>query len=221
MKPQISICIPVLNRSRVPSSAGLLYLLPKCIDSIRLAVLETGIACEIVIADYGSTDWPLQDWLWDRVRPVPAKLVTSDGLFSVGDGKNAAALNSSAPVIFFCDADMIVPPGLLVRGLQITGRGSGYFPLYQRFCGPDHKEAYWGTGHGCCVVLREHWERHPWIPTAGWGSGEDDQFCHFFWINGIEEREQLLDFYHQWHPLAHEKAALDAANPETAKELSE
>ena len=214
MSAEISICVPCFNRSRVPSSAGLLELFPKCVDSLVAAARASWIECELIVADYRSDDWPLADWLAERAWPIRAKVVTPHEKYTTGGGKNAAAELASAPVLFFCETDMLVPANLLVRGLVVTGRGDGYFPYYQRYRGPEHDAAYWGNGCGNAVVLRDDWLENKWIPSEGWGSGEDTLFSHWFWQRERLAREQLLEFYHQWHPFAPIKAALEAVGGE-------
>ncbi len=65
----LSICMTVKNRSRVPVDGRELMLMPNCVQSIVDSV-GSGFECEIVVSDWGSDDWPLQEWLVEAAAPV-------------------------------------------------------------------------------------------------------------------------------------------------------
>lgn len=202
----VSVCIPCKDRSRMVHGQVTFYPLPRTVDSLVRAALDARVEAEIVVADYGSTDWPPAEWLAERARPFLGRVVQVDGEFSLGGGKNRAAEASAAPVLFFCEADMTVPAQVLTTGLQLARDGRAYFPCYQREreLGGD---LYWGSGHGNCVVPREVWEAHPWVEGQGWAVGEDNEYAHHCTQRGIYVREKVADFIHRWHPLWESKVA--------------
>lgn len=206
----LTVCIPCYNRSKMEWRDGVLYPFPETVDSLVAAVAHAGIEAEINVADYGSTDWPLEEWLPARAQGLPVRIIHSDGPFSIGGGKNLAAAEATAFRLFFLDCDMIVPFGLIERGLEIACKGGGYFPLYQREKWPGGP-LYWGAGSGCCIVQKEHWFRNRWKVGIGWAvASEDTVFAHWFMVNGRYCREVAEGFVHKWHPLDPTKVAAGA-----------
>lgn len=180
---------------------GILYPFPNCVDHLRRAVMEVGCDTELVVADYGSTDWPLTGWLGERAAPVPVRVLDMPGAFSTGGGKNAAALAAQAPVLFVLDGEMEVPGDVLGRGLEMTAQGKAYFPIYRREHGPG-QGTYWGSGHGSSIVLKAQWEQNKFAEGLAWGDvDEDTRFAHWFTEHGLLVREPQPLFIHRWHPL--------------------
>ena len=69
---KLSICIVVKDRSKVPTKDGYLYLLPKCIESI--SNYHSPEQIEVVICDFHSKDWPLEEWVDDYRGEVDVKI---------------------------------------------------------------------------------------------------------------------------------------------------
>jgi hypothetical protein len=51
---------------------GYLYLFPKCIDSVVSAVRGMP-GMEIVIADWNSIGWRLNEWVHDKIKELSAR----------------------------------------------------------------------------------------------------------------------------------------------------
>ena len=144
MTPELSVCIPVHNRSRVIlPDRRVLTPLPNLVRSLYAQAKAARLSIEIVIADFRSDDWPIRHWA------AGCTVVDCDGPMSVGAGKNAAARSSRSDVLFFCDADMLLQTAdVLTRGLEAARSGRAYFPRYLRYTGPDHASAAWWSS-GC------------------------------------------------------------------------
>jgi len=203
----ISVCIPCMNRSRMEWQGKLLYPLPVTVAVTARALSELGLKAEIIVADYGSTDWPPEEWIRAFADPIPAKVIPGVVGYTTGGGKNLAAWNAAAPILFFSEAEMLPTAYLIERGLEVTRDGRGYFPLYRRHPAPGSTEYVWGNGHGCCIVRREHWEQNHWYEAQGWGADEDTKFGNWFLERGLIVRERIPMFIHQWHPLSASKLA--------------
>ena len=123
----LSICTTVKNRSIVRCEHGELKLFPNCVDSIiraRGAIPEL----ELIVADWESNDWPLEQWLYEAAGPVPVQIVRMSGTFSRGRGLNAAAAAAHGEFLFFLDADALVSESVLRSGISAMQEGKAYFP---------------------------------------------------------------------------------------------
>src|SRR5215510_8347818 len=101
----LSICTTIKNRSRVTVEGRELLLFPRCVESIRASVGRE-LPCELVVADWGSDDWPLDEWLPGAASPIPVRIIQLDGTFSRGRGLNAAARAARGDLYFFADSDV-------------------------------------------------------------------------------------------------------------------
>jgi len=196
---ELSVCIPSLNRNRIPWQGRMLELLPRCLDSLARALDAACVEAEVIIADGGSEDWPPAEWAPQRIAPMPVRVLDAGRPFMRGRARNVAAEAARSDVLFFCDADMLVPARVIERGLEVAAGGRGYFPLYKRFSGPEHTSQVPGSGHGNCVVLAAHWRASRWPERLRWG-GEDTAFARWFSARGLMVREAVPGFVHQWHP---------------------
>ncbi len=196
----ISLCINHKNRSRVKVDDRELLLFPNCVRSIVEAA--QGVPdVELVVADWESDDWPLSEWLQNAAAPIPVRLVTLQGTFSRGRGRNAAAAAARGNALFFLDADSLLCPLLLESGLRYLAQGKAFFPIVYTFNEPEHRTGWWrGQGYGNCLVTPSMLERAGgWPDYEMWGK-EDEEF--FEKISAIVPvvREEVPGFYHQWHP---------------------
>ena len=119
-KPLISVCVALKNRSRVPSEAGFLELFPNCVRALA-RLHETVGPIELVVADFHSDDWPLEEWLEKEVGAMKVHRLEMDGPFSRGRGMNAAVDAARSSQILIYDADMLMDQTALSR---TTRRGA-------------------------------------------------------------------------------------------------
>jgi hypothetical protein len=200
-KPALSICVALKDRSRRTAPDGRkIELFPNCIKSLTKA-LPRGETIELVVADYASTDWPLEQWLVDAAAGMSVKIVRCEGEFARGRARNEAARAASADALFFCDADMLIPTGLLSMGLDLARRGIAFFPVCQLTESDGRLGSICFGGFGNVFISRARFEQgERWPEFKSWG-GEDDLFWDWCYRDGEARRVVIPDFLHQWHPL--------------------
>jgi len=196
----ISICITVKNRSRVRVGDHELNLFPNCIRSI--AETTENLPCELVVCDWGSSDWPLEEWIYKVGQKMPVKVITAEGYFNRGRGCNMAAESSSGDILFFVDADALFSSNdVFERGFKHIAEGIAYFPVLFSYSDLSHKSGWWRhKGYGHCMVSREMFRLSGgWPEYDRWGK-EDTHF--YDRIKGVVPiaREEVPGFFHQWHP---------------------
>ncbi len=197
---KLSVCIPVKNYSCVEIDGRMTYPLPNCIRALVHA-LAPGFDAEIVIADFGSDDWPLDEWVHIMARPVVVRVVPVDGDFSVGRGFNIAADNAESDRLLFLGADMLVSRDLIIKGHALLDKGTAYFPLVWSCTNPEHtegRERPFGRGNVfMTTAMRE--KLGPWREFGSHGKSD----CLMF--HRAEKHYEVEcslgpQFYHQWHP---------------------
>lgn len=202
MKPGLSICLTVHNRSKVPYGRDHLFLFPGCIDSVAKAV--GGMPeVEIVIADWDSSDWRLNDWIHDKLKGLRYTIVFHSGVFSRGEGRNIAADNAKGDLLFFLDADMLVDQSVIINGLSKLREGMAFFPQCFYFIDKGHSKGFWCNGKGNCMVTREWYQQAGKWPCPPVYKKEFDEDWKFF--QSIESRvpaysEKEEGLLHQFHP---------------------
>jgi glycosyltransferase involved in cell wall biosynthesis len=196
----ISICVTVKNRSRLHVENRELQLFPNCVRSIVDAVGDEFIA-ELIVSDWQSTDWPLQEWLVSTAHPLAVTISTRNGFFSRGAGRNIAAAAATGETLFFIDADSLLCRELFIRGPEVLKRGRAYFPILFGFSDPNHRFGTWlEHGFGHCMISRKQFEQTGgWPEYESWGR-EDVHFYESVQSACGVERERVEGFYHQWHP---------------------
>ena len=199
-RPSLSICVTVKNRSRVMVDGRELRLFPNCVQSI-VSSLPRELFCELVVADWQSDDWPLNDWLRDAVSPMPHTVVTLTGQFSRRRGRNAAADAARADWLFFLDADCLVGKRVLQLGGDALRAEKSFFPILYSYADADHQSGWWRSeGFGNCMLTREVFERAGRFPDyAYWGEEDVHFFDHVSTLSPVV-RQQVEGLYHQWHP---------------------
>lgn len=203
MSQMISVCMTVCNRSKVPHGSEHLFLFPKCIDSLVAAV--SGLDnVEIVITDWNSTDWKLNDWIHDKLRGLKYTIVIERGQFNRGAGRNIAADHAKGDLLFFLDADMLLDKSVIEKGLQSMKEEWAYFPQCFYFLDRNHSQGFWCTGKGNCFVKREWYEEAgKWPCPPGYLRSTDEDWMFF---NKISEQdipvhsEKHPGLFHQYHP---------------------
>jgi len=146
----------------------------------------------LVVADYQ---------VGDPARDLPSVfggvVVRPEGKFTRGGARNAAAAAAKGDILFFLDADMLCVPKLFERGMKIARDGKVFLPLYD-FEGLDGK-LHPGNGTGNLFISRALWDKSTkFIEKDEWG-GEDTCFTHQFRAAGLNVREKIDGFIHQYH----------------------
>ncbi len=203
-QPLLSICIAIKNRSRLPVGDETLELFPQCVRALARAAEQMADKGEIelVVADFQSDDWPLQEWLESEAAPLKVRVVPLGDRFSRGKGLNAAVEAASSDRIFLCDADMLLKPEGIQRSIDIIDSGKAWFPTYQCLSREGHPEFWQDFSHGMSAFHRELFQKAGPVPEfESWG-GEDDLFHESLarFVPIIRERSPYLE--HQWHPEA-------------------
>jgi glycosyltransferase involved in cell wall biosynthesis len=196
----LSICITVKNRSRVQAEGRELLLFPNCVRSI-VESIHLSHHAELVVSDWHSDDWPLSEWLEGAAQPLPVTVVEIDGPFSRGRGLNIAAQAASGRALLFLDADMLLSPPVIERGLQCVHNRQAYCPIVFSYADPQHSEGRWrDAGYGNCMVSRAMYEASGgWPEYDSWGL-EDTHFYEKLASTAEVVREETAGIYHQWHP---------------------
>jgi hypothetical protein len=199
-RPDLSICVTVKNRSRVIAEGHELKLFPNCIRSV-VASIPANLDCELVVADWQSDDWPLDQWIGEAVGCLPLKLLTLTGDFSRGQGRNAAAEAAGSDWLFFLDADCVISERVLQRGTEVLANEKAFFPVVYAYNDPEHESGHWcHGGYGNCMVSRNVFARVGHFPEYPFWGRED---VHFFEkVAAIQDviRGEMGEFDHQWHP---------------------
>jgi len=210
----ITVCITVFNRSKIEYEGRTLTLFPNLVRSLVASAERLGEDVELCISDWGSTDWPLAEWLPDLWKGrLVIREIRRYEKFSVGHGKNVAAAHASGDILLFTDADMLVPDNYLLIVKDVCRDGAALFPVYWR---NDDAEAaswsreewgraigrrgFWGTGHGNAAVPKNVFEQ-----TGGWPvrfsyGGEDSTFQRLVRRHCTARRDRVHGLVHQWHP---------------------
>jgi len=198
--PTLSICITVKNRSRLQIDGRELRLLPNCLKAL-VGCLRPEDDAELVISDWHSDDWPLEEWAEAAAKPIPLRVVQVDGHFSAGRGRNVAFEHARGDVLLFLDADIIVCRELFDRGLRYTAQGMAFYPIYFHYDDPEHKTGRWlPASHGNVMLTRETFLRAgKWPELKSWG--REDDMLH----DAVKQlvqivRVRLPGMVHQWHP---------------------
>jgi glycosyltransferase involved in cell wall biosynthesis len=203
MSGLLSVCITNYNRSKVPFENGALNLFPKCIDSLVSTV--TGMDnVEIVIADWDSTDWKLNDWIHEKLRGLKYTLVIERDKFNRGTGRNIAADHSKGDVLFFLDADMLLDKQVIEKGLEIVSSNKAFFPQCFYFIDKYHSHGFWCTGKGNCMIKREWYEKAgKWPCPPAYRREIDEDWMFFRKIGELGVQcwsDKQKGLFHQFHP---------------------
>lgn len=208
MQAKLSICVTVKNRSRVKTEYGTLELFPALVDSL-LAALQPGEA-ELVVVDWDSTDWPLEQWLGVRSDWLPVQLVTiRQPGFSRGLGLNVAAEHATSDVLCFVDTDMLIPRRLLLQGHEAVEKEAVFAPVCYYFLDHAHRTGFWAEGgYGCCMLTQQMLATvGGWPVYREWGFA-DTHLMERLALHYPIERPKIEGFIHQWHPPACARARL-------------
>lgn len=201
-KPFISVCVAIKNRSRVSAGDDFLELFPQCVRTLAKAAeqfAEQG-DIELVVVDFHSDDWPLEDWLKKEAGPLKTRLITLEGRFSRGKGLNVAVQVATSDRIFICDADMLIQPEGIQRAISVVDSGKAWFPTYQCLDREGGPQFWQDFSHGMSAFHRNLFEQAGQVPEfESWG-GEDDLFHDSIALLVPIVRERSPFLVHQWHP---------------------
>jgi hypothetical protein len=202
----INIFQVIKNRSKIETERGqVLYLYPNCIDSILNSIEGSKIRYKITICDFESNDFPLEDWLPQKLKGILDYEIIkiSQNFFDKGIGLNISRNHfSNNDFIFYLDVDNQITKNVINR-------------IEHRF-----EQSYDSVGFLAPIYIEEDgskirridsvgnlWIRHkdlssipPWINMDCWG-GEDTIFLYNCLKSKLRVyRETDVDIYHQWHP---------------------
>ncbi|HQX51302.1 MAG TPA: glycosyltransferase family A protein [Planctomycetaceae bacterium] len=196
-QPIISICVSLKNRSRILHDGRLLDFFPRTVRAISDLAEVVG-PIELIVADFHSDDWPLSQWLVSAGN-LSVKIVHVDGDFSRGLGLNVAARHATCDRLFLTDADVLVLPEALKRGLSSIERGVVRFPMFRHLDIEGNPQGFDDFTHGLSFLTRDLMEQSGGIPEFfSWG-GEDNFFYEKVHSLTIVERERDDGLLHQWH----------------------
>jgi len=194
----LSVCIAVKNRSRLVHNHRILDLFPRTVRSLSNVAEEIG-PIELVIADYGSTDWPLDKWLRSGGKLL-VKIVNVEGDFSRGEGLNIAARHACSDRLFLTDADVVVHSSAIERGLNSLSQGITRFPIFKHTNQHGQEDRWEDFTKGLAFVMRDRLVECGGVPEfRSWG-GEDDLFFESMKAKYPVQRERDEGLIHQWHP---------------------
>lgn len=199
MKPTLSVIINHKNRSFYEWNGNLVPLFRRSYDALIHALDETNVDAEIIIADWLDDDshsLGLGSWCDDRRVFVERCF----GDFTRGGGRMLAAKRAHGEIFFFMDADMLVPPALITRGIEVARQRKGFFPFYKRQDKFDRTKLHDGIGTGNAFCLGEIFRDTSGFPAKEKWGGEDTAFWMWFVRRDMSVREPVEGFIHQWHP---------------------
>lgn len=197
----LSICFVIKERCRQTWEGRLLELFPRCVDSLLSAVTPDD-NIQVIVADYGSNDWPLHEWLPGRIEKtgIQLELIQMTGDFSRGKGLNHAAARSIHNLLFFLDVDVLITRDLLAAAVTHVSDGKVFAPIAQDLNDYGEIVGTRGCGYGCLAVSKKGFEEAGgWPEFRSWG-GEDTIL--FSKLQGMMpvHRSTYPGFLHQWHP---------------------
>jgi glycosyltransferase involved in cell wall biosynthesis len=199
MKDLTSICITSKNRSKVILENKILYLLPDCISSLKNTIEDNNI--ELIIADWGSTDWPIQDWIEYKAPDIPIQIINiKSDKFSVGKGRNIAASNANGDYLFFIDADVVLNREAFNEAILLAKTYKVGFPkiIYQQQYNQDVYTL--DSGAGNVLITTELFNEIGKWPEY-WSYGfEDIEFANKLKAKLGELKTTETPFVHKWHP---------------------
>ena len=176
-----------------------LNLLLNCLESLQN--FKTNINFEIVIVDFLSDDYQISK-LPKKYKNLDIKLIqTNNKFFSRGKGLNIGFKNCKYNNIFFCDADMEFKSDLVFqKGLEYLNQNKIFFPICFNFVEPSHQFGYYRkSGYGLNFVKKSMLNNYRWTEYDTHGR-EDNDFWDYFNNKNMCVREEVKDYYHQWHP---------------------
>ncbi len=205
MAEVLNILVAHCARSVVDTGAGRLELFTRTIQSLGHAVAQSSLPAVLLVADFPRDGEmaPLKRWLWKC--PLPHRIVPMKGPFNKGLALNRLTLLALSENLLFLDADMLVPPELLVRGMEALSARKAWFPGYlaQQRDGTLRPPKAIATGNAF-MRRQDILRRGGWPEQEHWG-GFDRPVSRWFEAEGLcceplETRIPVEGFIHLWHP---------------------
>lgn len=197
----LSVCVSLKNRSRIAHGNRHLELFPQAVKTLAEAAtcLNPG-QVELVVADFASDDWPLDQWIDQNALGLKLKVLQLEGDFSRGRGLNVAVNEASSDRLLLLDADMLTTPELLLSGIRWIDQKTVYFPIF-RYLGEDGSLRELETrSYGNAFLSREQYRAvNGIVEFNSWG-GEDEILYERLCEVAAIERSEAIGFHHQWHP---------------------
>lgn len=198
--PDLSVCISLKNRSCVLHDGGFLPLFPNCVESLVEAAQATGLEVELVVADFGSNDARLEDWIDDLAGDLQVRVVPVEGGFSRGKGLNHAVAQARASRLLLSDADVLIDADALTRAIELIDQGKAWFPVFRCYDVQDSPAFWLDDGYGIAGMHRRLYDISEGVPEfESWG-GEDNVFFSCVSKHTSVVRERWSGLRHQWHP---------------------
>ena len=203
----ISFCITCKNRSKIKYKNRILELLPKCLASILECCNDLEEKVEVIISDWNSTDYPLNDWVHDVFKgsniDVKVVEVTDRQHFCLAHGRNVAFNESKGDKIFFMDADMVLCKEVILDSIKDIEKGCVVFPtcFFEKGAKENRKNPFGDTSYGNMFISRKKFEEIGyWEGTSYYGS-EDVSYYKICKDKGEKiSKKRYSNFRHQWHP---------------------
>jgi len=169
---------------------------------------------EVVVVDFGSEDGDVRRAL--QAAALRTHYVGATPPFRRAKGLNLGFDQASGEVVFFCDADIIVPPAVFSKIRAIVKPDVCFFPICRNLTGqldlarplesqlgePGALGEWRTVGYGMCAFHRDDFVR-----TARWNEsytrwgGEDRDMHDRAKKAGVRcVREKVPGLYHLHHP---------------------
>ncbi len=194
----VSICTGIKNRSE------------NYLNSVLSSVIEMDHSelVELSIYDCGSEDFTRFEAALDQNWKGKLKLTYSHEEFTRSSSFNQAIRQSTHPLIFACDADMLLPKDLVQEINRFVSRKTVWFPICfwldkdkAARIAPEH--GHWHpVGKGMFASSRKQFDEIGGFDEnyITWG-GEDWDIWLRFWKAGFYPvRTKCQGLFHRWHP---------------------
>jgi len=203
----ISFCITCKNRSKIKYKNRILELFPKCLASILECCNDLEEKVEVIISDWNSTDYPLNDWVYDVFKgsniDIKVVQVIDETVFNLAHGRNVAFNESKGDKIFFMDADMILCKEVILDSIKNINEGYAVFPIcyFEKGAKQNRKNMFGDTSYGNMFISRKKFKSIGyWKGTSLYGSEDISYYQVCFDRYEPIARKRYANFKHQWHP---------------------